>query len=278
MEAESRPRGARWFPLRAGSRLRSGASRGRREPPGGGTRRRRRLKVSSARSGCARSAWKRSARSEGLWQKRIANAREQILDAARSARKRRSADLAALENLPAEIEQRRMKSARCDCRRRARAGESRRRSGSGRDGAERPREGLARGAGAACRGARGARAQRGAARSGARAPRRDRRAIRDQLDCTPEDCLALAGLKPGAPIPPLAEVEARLLKARRRPRAAGRRQSAAPRRKRRSLPPSSRTWSAEKADLDRGHRAAARKASPTSIARAASACSPPSTR
>ena len=38
------------------------------------------------------------------------------------------------------------------------------------------------------------------------------RAIRDQLDCMPEDCLALAGLKAGASIPPLADVEARLLK------------------------------------------------------------------
>ncbi len=38
------------------------------------------------------------------------------------------------------------------------------------------------------------------------------RAIRDQLDCAPEACLELAGLKQGAAIPPLEEVEARLLK------------------------------------------------------------------
>ena len=45
---------------------------------------------------------------EGLWQKRIANAREQILTL-RAREEETSADLAALENLPAEIEQRRMK-------------------------------------------------------------------------------------------------------------------------------------------------------------------------
>ena len=38
------------------------------------------------------------------------------------------------------------------------------------------------------------------------------RAIREQLDCAPEDCLALASVKPGNPLPPLAEVEGRLAK------------------------------------------------------------------
>ena len=38
------------------------------------------------------------------------------------------------------------------------------------------------------------------------------RAIRDQLDCAPEGCLTLAGVKPDVSLPPLAEVEARLMK------------------------------------------------------------------
>jgi chromosome segregation protein len=38
------------------------------------------------------------------------------------------------------------------------------------------------------------------------------RAIRDQLDCMPEACLALAGLKQGEALPPVSEVEARLIK------------------------------------------------------------------
>jgi chromosome segregation protein len=40
------------------------------------------------------------------------------------------------------------------------------------------------------------------------------RAIRDQLDCAPEGCLALANVQPDAALPPLTEVEARLLKLR----------------------------------------------------------------
>jgi chromosome segregation protein len=37
-------------------------------------------------------------------------------------------------------------------------------------------------------------------------------AIREQLDCAPEACLALASVKPGNPLPALAEVEGRLAK------------------------------------------------------------------
>ena len=51
------------------------------------------------------------------------------------------------------------------------------------------------------------------------------KAIRDQLDCAPEACLDLAGLKQGAAIPPVEEVEARLAQAQGRPRTAWRRQS-----------------------------------------------------
>ncbi|HEX6830938.1 MAG TPA: chromosome segregation protein SMC, partial [Methyloceanibacter sp.] len=36
----------------------------------------------------------------------------------------------------------------------------------------------------------------------------------EQLDCAPEACLALAGMKPGVPLPSLAEVEGRLTKLR----------------------------------------------------------------
>ena len=109
---------------------------------------------------------------EELWRKRIANAREQILTL-RAREEETSADLAALANLPAEIEQRRMKlfdaiaaAERCE-------GQGRRRTCPRRDRSQGAREGFARGAGAAGGSAGNARAERGAARSGARAPQRD---------------------------------------------------------------------------------------------------------
>jgi chromosome segregation protein len=148
---------------------------------------------------------------EGLWQKRIANAREQILTL-RAREEETSADLAALENLPAEIEQRRMKlfdAIAAAERERAKAADDLALAETALKGREKAlrevQERLAE--------AREARA-RGEARLEAARERRGEtaRAIRDQLDCTPEDCLALAGLKAGAPIPPLADVEARLLK------------------------------------------------------------------
>jgi chromosome segregation protein len=148
---------------------------------------------------------------EGLWQKRIANAREQILTL-RAREEETSADLAALENLPAEIEQRRMKLFDAIAgaeRERAKAADDLALAETALKGREKAlrevQERLAE--------AREARARSEARLEAARERRGETaRAIRDQLDCTPEDCLALGGLKPGALIPPLADVEARLVK------------------------------------------------------------------
>ena len=148
---------------------------------------------------------------EGLWQKRIANAREQILTL-RAREEETSADLAALENLPAEIEQRRLKlfdAIAAAERERAKAADDLALAETALKGREKAlrevQERLAE--------AREARARSEARLEAARERRGETaRAIRDQLDCAPEDCLALAGSKPGAPIPPLADVEARLLK------------------------------------------------------------------
>jgi chromosome segregation protein len=148
---------------------------------------------------------------EGLWQKRIANAREQILTL-RAREEETSADLAALENLPAEIEQRRLKlfdAIAAAERERAKAADDLALAETALKGREKAlrevQERLAE--------AREARARSEARLEAARERRGETaRAIRDQLDCAPEDCLALAGSKPGGPIPPLADVEARLLK------------------------------------------------------------------
>ena len=148
---------------------------------------------------------------EELWQKRIANAREQI-QTLRAREEETSADLAALANLPAEIEQRRTKlfdAIAAAERERAKAGDDLALAETALKGREKflreVQERLAE--------AREARARNEARLESARERRGETaRAIRDQLDCAPEACLALAGLKQGAAIPPLAEVEARLLK------------------------------------------------------------------
>jgi chromosome segregation protein len=148
---------------------------------------------------------------EELWQKRIANARDQIATL-RAREEETSADLAALANLPAEIEQRRSKLLDAIA-----AGE-RERSKAADDlavaeTALKQREKVLRDVQERLSAAREARARCEALLEGARERRSDcARAIRDELDCTPEACLSLAGLKAGADIPPLAEVEARLLK------------------------------------------------------------------
>src|SRR6187549_1136823 len=148
---------------------------------------------------------------EELWQKRIANACDQIATL-RAREEETSADLAALVNLPAEIEQRRSKLLDAIA-----AGE-RERSKAADDlavaeTALKQREKVLRDVQERLSAAREARARCEALLEGARERRSDcARAIRDELDCTPEACLSLAGLKAGADIPPLAEVEARLLK------------------------------------------------------------------
>jgi len=146
-----------------------------------------------------------------LWQKRIANARDQIATL-RAREEETSADLAALANLPAEIEQRRSKLLD------AIAAAERERSKAADDlavaeTALKQREKVLRDVQERLSAVREARARCEALLEGARERRSDcARAIRDQLDCTPEACLSLAGLKPGADIPPLAEVDARLVK------------------------------------------------------------------
>ena len=148
---------------------------------------------------------------EELWRKRIANAREQI-QTLRAREEETSADLAALANLPAEIEQRRTKlfdAIAAAERERAKAADDLALAETALKGREKAlreaQERLAE--------AREARARNEARLESARERRGEAaRAIRDQLDCAPEVCLDLAGLKPGAAIPPLAEVEARLLK------------------------------------------------------------------
>jgi len=148
---------------------------------------------------------------EELWQKRIANAREQI-QTLRAREEETSADLAALANLPAEIEQRRTKlfdAIATAERERSKAADDLALAETALKGREKSlrevQERLAE--------ARETRARNEARLESARERRGEAaRAIRDQLDCAPEACLELAGLKQGAAIPPLAEVEARLLK------------------------------------------------------------------
>jgi chromosome segregation protein len=148
---------------------------------------------------------------EELWQKRIANVRDQIATL-RAREEETSSDLAALANLPAQIEQRRSKLLD------AIGAAERERSKAADDlavaeTALRQREKVLRDVQERLAAAREARARCEALLEGARERRSDcARTIREQLDCTPEVCLSLAGLEPGAEIPPLVDVEARLLK------------------------------------------------------------------
>ncbi|MFO7477781.1 MAG: chromosome segregation protein SMC [Methyloceanibacter sp.] len=148
---------------------------------------------------------------EELWQKRIANAREQILTL-RAREEETSADLVALANLPAEIEQRRSKLLD------AIATAERERSKAADDlalaeAALKAQEKVLREVQERLAEARETRARHEARLESARERRSEiARTIRDQLDCVPEACLALAGLKPDTPVPPVAEVESRLVK------------------------------------------------------------------
>jgi chromosome segregation protein len=146
-----------------------------------------------------------------LWQKRIANARDQIATL-RAREEETSADLAALANLPAEIEQRRSKlldAIGAAERERSKAADE---LAIAETALKQLEKGL-RDVQERLSAAREGRARSEALLEGARERRSDcARAIREQLDCAPDSCLSLAGLKPGADIPPLAEVEARLTK------------------------------------------------------------------
>jgi chromosome segregation protein len=150
---------------------------------------------------------------EDLWQKRIANAREQIVTL-RAREEETSADLAALANLPAEIEQRRGKlldAIAAAERERGKAADKLALA----ETALKEQEKALREVQERLAAARETRARNEARLEAARERRSEvARTIRDQLDCAPEACLEVAGLKAGVAIPPLAEVEARLLKLR----------------------------------------------------------------
>jgi chromosome segregation protein len=146
-----------------------------------------------------------------LWQKRIAKAREQI-ETLRAREAETHADLAALGNLPAEIEQRRGRLLE------ATAAAERERSKAADDLAIaetelRRREKALREVQERLSGARESRARSEALLEAARERRSETaHAIREQLDCAPEACLALACVKPDNPLPVLSEVEGRLAK------------------------------------------------------------------
>jgi chromosome segregation protein len=150
---------------------------------------------------------------EDLWQKRIAKAREQI-ETLRAREGETRSDLAALANLPAEIEQRRGKLLETI------ATAERERSKAADDlalaeTALKAREKALREVQERLAASREARARSEARLESARERRSETAlAIRDQLDCAPEACLALAGVKPDATLPSLTEIEARLLKLR----------------------------------------------------------------
>ncbi len=148
---------------------------------------------------------------QDLWQKRITNAREQI-ETLRARKEETSADLEALANLPAEIEERRSKlmDAITEAEReRAKAADDLAVAETALKAQEKSLRAVQE---------KLAEAREGKARSEARLEAaRERRSemahtIREQLDCAPEECLAKANLKPGAEIPALEEVEARLAK------------------------------------------------------------------
>jgi chromosome segregation protein len=171
------------------------------------------LEGSARETGLRQERLEAIAAEQELWQKRIANAREQIVTL-RARKEETSADLERLANLPAEIEQRRTKLLD------AIAAAERERSKAADDlalaeTALKEREKTLREVQERLAGARETRARAEARLEGARERRGDAaKTIRDQLDCAPEACLSLANVKAGTPLPSLAEVEARLMKLR----------------------------------------------------------------
>jgi chromosome segregation protein len=146
---------------------------------------------------------------EELWQRRIAKAREQI-ETLRARETETRNDLAALANLPVEIEERRRRLLDAV----AAAEQERSKAADDLARAEtelKARDKALREAQERLSAARETRARSEARLEGVRERRSETaHAIREQLDCAPEGCLALAGVKPGSPLPELPEVEARL--------------------------------------------------------------------
>ncbi|WP_372930787.1 chromosome segregation SMC family protein [Methyloceanibacter sp.] len=148
---------------------------------------------------------------EELWRKRITNAREQI-ETLRARKEETSADLEALVNLPTEIEERRGKLMEAIAeaeRERAKAADDL----AVAETALKEEDKALRAVQEKLAEAREAKAGGEARLEGARERRSElARLVREQLDCTPEECLARANLDDGADIPPLEEVEERLTK------------------------------------------------------------------
>ena len=148
---------------------------------------------------------------EELWQKRITNSREQI-ETLRARKQETGADLEALANLPAEIEERRGKLMEAIAeaeRERAKACDDL----AVAETALKAQEKALRAVQEQLAGAREAKARGEARLEGARERRSElARLIREQLDCAPEECLERASLKDGAEIPVLSDVEERLVK------------------------------------------------------------------
>jgi chromosome segregation protein len=148
---------------------------------------------------------------EDLWRKRITNAREQI-ETLRARKEETSADLEALVNLPTEIEERRGKLMEAIAeaeRERAKAADDL----AVAETALKEEDKALRAVQEKLAEAREAKAGGEARLEGARERRSElARLVREQLDCTPEECLARANLDDGADIPPLEEVEERLTK------------------------------------------------------------------
>ena len=146
-----------------------------------------------------------------LWRNRIAKAREQI-ETLRAREAETRVDLEALANLPAEIEQRRGRLLDAI----AAAEHERSKAADDLALAEtelKRREKALREVQEKLAGAREARARAEALLESSRERRSETaHAIREQLDCAPEACLALASVKEGNPLPALAEVEGKLAK------------------------------------------------------------------
>ncbi len=146
-----------------------------------------------------------------LWNKRIANAREQI-ETLRARKDETTADLNALANLPREIETRRGKLMEAVAeaeRERAAAADTLAEA----ETALKEQEKALRAVQETLAEARERKAAGEARLEGSR-ERRGTLAhlIREQLDCAPEECLSRANQKDGTELPALEDVEARLAK------------------------------------------------------------------
>jgi len=148
---------------------------------------------------------------EELWRKRIANANSQI-ETLGTRKSETTTDLEALAKLPAEIEERRgklMDSIAEAERDRAKAADDLAEA----ETALREQDKALRAVQESLSSAREGKARSEARLEGARERRSDlARLIREQIDCTPEECLPRANMAEDAELPSLEEVEPKLAK------------------------------------------------------------------